>query len=652
MRGRCGALIAAAALAAAASPAHAAAPKGRAALLFLPSSRALDVFARQPGLALGLASPTLGGYKRPQVSIDISQGARLSTRAYTRRLPRVAVQSAGGGLRIAGWGAVARRARDAPGDVVPGLLASTISRGGGSVAYAGVSGAEDTEALAAADEGGRIARASLGPAVGFGARALALWGSSSLLVARLPSGARGSAAMAAILRARRPEDLVVVVEAPPPRTLSLLASAAAGPGIGAGVIRSGTTRRDGYVAAPDISATVLRALGIEVPKKMQGERIESRTGRGDAYVKNLKARLDAILPHRNEAVRIIALCWAAAVLALWLMRRREGLRAAVRILMLAGIWLPALCLLTAAIEPSGLAEGLVLALGSLGLGALTDRSLPWPAAPLLPAAVSFGAHTIDLALGSRLIGLSIAGPNPKGGSRFFGIGNELEIILSLTVLIGTGAALTLLPERVAPRAFALAALLAAGIIGAGRLGADVGGVITLGAGGAAAVVMSLPRGPTRRSVALAVIVPVLAVGALVLLDLAIGGGAHLTRTLSNSSGPGDLGKVLVRRWRLSAAGLGRGTTPFTFGICIVVLVLMAVRRRELLAPLAGERLRPLRAAVTGSFFAVVIGALANDSGPIIVMIGTTSLVLTLGYVRWGTRARARPEAGLTLNMCA
>ncbi len=57
---------------------------------------------------------------------------------------------------------------------------------------------------------------------------------------------------------------------------------------------------------------------------------------------------------------------------------------------------------------------------------------------MLPAAVSFGAHAIDLALGSHLIGLSIAGPNPKGGSRFFGIGNELEIILSLTVLIGTG----------------------------------------------------------------------------------------------------------------------------------------------------------------------------------------------------------------------
>src|SRR5437764_7969554 len=209
---------------------------------------------------------------------------------------------------------------------------------------------------------------------------------------------------------------------------------------------------------------------------MQGERIESRGGHGAAYVKDLKARLDAILPHRDQAVKIIALCWVAGALLLVLARRRDGLRAAGRIAFLAAIWLPALTLLTAAIEPSGVAEGLILALGSLALGALADALLPWPAAPLLPAAVSFGAQAIDLALGSHLTGLSIAGPNPKGGSRFFGVGNELEIILALTVLIGTGAVLTLVPDHAAaPRAFAVAALVAAVIIGAGRLGADVGG---------------------------------------------------------------------------------------------------------------------------------------------------------------------------------
>jgi hypothetical protein len=640
MRGRCGALIAAAALAAVASPAAAAAPGPRAAVLFLPGP-----VLSQPGLSLGLTSPTLGGYKRPQMMVDISQGARISTRAYTRRLPPLRLV----GSRVAGWNRVVKRARDAPGDVVPGLLATTIEGAGGTVAYAGVSGAEDTESFAAADERGRIGRVSLGPAAGFGARAVALWRESSLLVARLPS----ASALSSLLRARGAHDLVVVVQAPPPKPLTLLYTGAVGPSIApSGVIRSATTRRDGYIAAPDISATVLHTLGLKVPKKMQGERIESRSGHGAAYVRDLKARLDAILPHRDDVVEIVAICWAAAALLLWLARRRDGLRAALRIFFLALIWAPALALLTAAIRPSGIAEGLILALGSLGLGWLTDTLLPWPAAPALPAAVSFSAHTIDLALGSHLIGLSITGPNPKGGSRFFGIGNELEIILALTALVGTGAALTLMPGRSAPRTFAVAALVAAVIVGAGRLGADVGGVITLGAGGAAAVVMSLPRGPTPRAIALAIIVPILAVGALILLDLAIGGGAHLTRTISSSSGPGDFGKVLLRRWRLSTAGLGHGSTPFVIGVCVALLVLGVVKRRQLLAPLAGERERPFRAGIIGGFFAVVIGALANDSGPMIVMIGTVALLLTLGYVRSDTRPATRPEPRLPSPGCA
>ena len=53
------------------------------------------------------------------------------------------------------------------------------------------------------------------------------------------------------------------------------------------------------------------------------------------------------------------------------------------------------------------------------------------------------SRTLDLARGSQWIGASLAGPNPKGGARFFGIGNELEIILSLEVLFGLGALLSL-----------------------------------------------------------------------------------------------------------------------------------------------------------------------------------------------------------------
>jgi hypothetical protein len=164
--------------------------------------------------------------------------------------------------------------------------------------------------------------------------------------------------------------------------------------------------------------------------------------------------------------------------------------------------------------------------------------------------------------------------------------------------------------------------------------------------------MSLPRGPSRRAIALAVVVPILGVGALLLIDLAVGGGAHFTNTLSRSSGPGDLGKVLVRRWRLSVAGLTHGTTPFSVGIAIALLAACAIRWRALLAPVSGERERGFRAAVVGAFFAVVAGALANDSGPMIVLIGTFSLLLCLWYVRSGRHPAARPEAGLTSRGCA
>jgi hypothetical protein len=109
---------------------------------------------------------------------------------------------------------------------------------------------------------------------------------------------------------------------------------------------------------------------------------------------------------------------------------------------------------------------------------------------------------------------------------------------------------------------------------------------------------------------------------------------------------------VLRRWKLSTAGITHGTRPIALAVCIVLLVLGAVRRRELLAPLSGEHERPFLAAIYGSFFAVVVGALANDSGPMIVMIGTGALVLTMGYVRCGTRTGTRPAARLPSTGCA
>ena len=55
-----------------------------------------------------------------------------------------------------------------------------------------------------------------------------------------------------------------------------------------------------------------------------------------------------------------------------------------------------------------------------------------------------------------------------------------------------------------------------------------------------------------------------------------------------------------------------------------------VRRRELFRPLNGDR--AFAAGMWGALAATVVGALANDSGPTIFLIGAAALVLAAAYV--------------------
>jgi hypothetical protein len=131
-----------------------------------------------------------------------------------------------------------------------------------------------------------------------------------------------------------------------------------------------------------------------------------------------------------------------------------------------------------------------------------------------------------------LIVRSLLGPNPLFGSRFYGIGNELEAVLPIVLFLGL-AALPLTDRRSlrGALAFAVGGAALALVIGAGRLGADVGGVITVGAGTAAATLLMLEGGVTRRAVAVAVCVPIAALVALAVVDLVTGGNSHFERSI-------------------------------------------------------------------------------------------------------------------------
>jgi uncharacterized protein (TIGR03382 family) len=147
------------------------------------------------------------------------------------------------------------------------------------------------------------------------------------------------------------------------------------------------------------------------------------------------------------------------------------------------------------------------------------------------------------------------------------------------------------------------------------------------------VIASLPEPPSRRVLLLGIAAPVVAIGALILLDVVTGGGAHLTRSVLHAHGSGDLVDVVRRRFQGSFSTLSKPGWAIAFALAVVAVAWLAARRERLLDGLP----RPLRAALIGTWFAVVVGAIANDSGPLILEIGAIFLLLGTGY------ARSRPE---------
>jgi hypothetical protein len=629
-----------------AGPAAAQARDPRVVLAFLPAGGdnnpepVLDRLDERSHLAIGLVSATQGRSSPEQTVLDVSAGSRTSRAVYDpEEAPLLELVRGGDGTGfVFGWNKALARADSAPAEIVPGLLASRIP---GGAAYAGVAGRTHVEAAVAADRAGDIAAVSLGPAATVARRARGLLRRHRLVVVGLPTSDKGDAALDGLLRDRHPDDLLIVVQTPPRARVPLLLPIGIA-GLGAnGSLTSTTTRLGGIVAGIDITVTILRHLGLAVPDGVRGQPIRAEGVRDAAELTAVEARLRVVSGRRSPLLGALAFGWLALVLALGVVADRRGVRAGLRIGALGFLWVPPLLLLTGWLAPSRLAEVAIIVVGTFALAALSDRLVRWPRAPLVPAAVSIAAYCADLIFGSPLIIRSILGVNPRSGSRFYGLGNELEATLTVLLLVGLGALLHRCrrSRRSAAIVAATGAVFAV-FVGAGQLGADVGGVITVGAGIAAATVMMLPGRPSRRTWLLAAAVPVAALAALALLDLASGGDGHFTRTVLHADSTGALWDVVKRRYTLAFNVFFLGAMPFIM-LVGVLAVAYAVRYRErIYAPLRGAP--SWRAALVGGLTASIAGALFNDSGPLLFAFGVSVLTLATAYVR-GDPALARAE---------
>jgi hypothetical protein len=613
-------------------------------LAFVPAGE--SGLASVSGLSVGLMSATQGRYTTAQLLLDIGQGARVAASAYGRgKPPELSLRTSVSGATVEGWQAAVSRAGRAPAPLRPGLLAASVS---GGAAYAGVTGVEPVDAAAAANGAGRVDAVSLGSAPTLLARITTLRSSRPLVVCDLPGGAQGLADLRALSRARAAGELLLVVQRAPDRPgHELLWAGAAGlPGGGDRELTSRTTNQRGLIAAIDLAPTILSHLGVEpIPADMRGEPLETDGRLDSAGLRSLMSRLHVLGGRRLKTLGCLLSAWALLLLAATLSprpRRRAARARAMRVGALAVLWAPAAVLITAAFEPSGPVEYATITLACLALGALADALLPWPRAPLAPAVVAVVALVSDALAGTQLLMRSLLGPDPILGARFYGFGNGLKSGLAVLVLAAVAAALyPAVRGRRAAAVMAGAGVVLAAFEGATRIGAGVGGAILVSAGFAVASVMLLPGTVTRRRALLVLAAPLIALVALAALDLATAhGSGHYTGSILHARSAGDLRDVIVRRYTAAWNELKNHAMPAATALALIYAAVGVRRRQRVLAPTGSDP--AWLAALAGGLTAGLVGALSEDSGPVLLVVAVFALGCVTAYL-WGAPLGTRPE---------
>jgi hypothetical protein len=565
------------------------------------------------GFSPGLMSAGLGTVSPEQTYLDVGQGNRVFNSLYDKELPPLRKD----GCRR--WSEEAReRAESAPAEIVPGLmLAALLAAKIGSFAHPGPDCELGFEGPGGRGGGGHLGRFRNG-------------------IATLPR-------VKALAAKQSGDDLVIAIARPAGTSDQPVAIGIVGRGFD-GNLTSETTRTNGYVLSTDVAPTILERFGVEVPAEMSGQPIHSEGSVDPAAIESLGARMAVISHRRGPVIGLPMAAWVLLALLAALLSRGALARPAVRLLGLCVVYLPLVLLAGAAIEPAQSAEVVLVGLGCPLLAAVTLALLRGYRALAFAAALTVVVYAADMVAGSPLTALSLLGPNPGLGVRFYGIGNELEALLAVLIVAGIGAGLAgfrprLSPERCAA-AFLVIGLALAFLFAVGRFGADVGAAIVFPAGAATAAAVIGARG--RRWVFAVIAIPFGVVALLALIDLVTGANSHFTRSVLDAGGLHSLGDVAQRRLQLSAHSFARPVLLALLPIVAALAILAWLRREQL-----GDWLRgapAMRAGLIGAVAATLVGTLANDSGALLLEIGSAYLLVFVGFA-W-TEAGAgerRPE---------
>lgn len=459
-------------------------------------------------------------------------------------------------------------------------------------------------------------------------------------------------------------DIVFVVGAShPQRQVRLTIAALAEPGTEPGLLRSGSTRRSGFVQLVDIAPTILDRLGVDTPDAMEGRPVSvGDRGGSAADRRRFLAEEDAAATFRDGKVGPVATLFVVVVLVVALggmlsAVTAPGGRALPRVLF--GGALGALALVPAVylarlapFHDWGEVAYFAFLVGTAGvlagLYALVGRGLSVDALAVALASIVM-VLVVDVVLGSPLQFNSPMGYSPKVAGRFTGFGNLGYAALASSTVILAG----LLAHRIGGRrgsGVAVALLAVVFVVnGAPFWGANVGGVLSMLPAYAVTASLLLGVRVRLRTIVACGVGAVAAVAVFGLVDLARPAAqrSHLGRLLESIADDGwsVLATVVSRKAGANLSALTNSVwmwmVPITLGL-LTWLVWKAPDRLRLI----DDRIPELRAAGVGFVVVTVLGYAFNDSGIVVpgIMLGVaTSAGVALVATTNPSRERASPH---------
>lgn len=455
---------------------------------------------------------------------------------------------------------------------------------------------------------------------------------------------RADGALAAVEAELGPHDLLIVLAPTAPSEQEQPTPfAVAGPGVEPGLARSATTRRAGYVTLPDVSATILDRIGAAVPESMSGTpiTISARAGADADRLTDLRNSIaETRFVDRSAGIFLVTLpivfaCWSLLALLATVVPLGVAApvaRGFVRWFGLGIAVVPIVTFLVAAFTVRSWGQPRWSGVVWL-LAAAAAVSVAWlrPAsrAALLLSALVWAVLVLDVVTGARLQFDSPLGNSPTVAGRFSGIGNLAFGLLAATTVV-LAVALWRATDRVRPGWLPLGVaggVFAVAIVvdGAPGLGADVGGVLTLGP----VAILTLWTLAGRR-LSLARLVGAAAatltlVGGFIALDLTRpeSSQTHLGR-LARSASDGDGADVLRRKADAALGSFGRSSLVWIVISTVLLALLLWALARPAMRRLTAEPLaRPL---LLGGTLLAVLGAALNDSGVMVPAMMATVFV--------------------------